>query len=77
MSLDQILEGQKREIQKLKTQHKNTKDDNLFLKSQVKEAMKHNKLIEVAVDKTNKQCDALSQFPGAYCGESGGVFGLY
>jgi len=51
--LDKILDGQKREFQKLKTKEKNTNDDNKFLKSQVKEAMKHNKLLEVALNKTD------------------------
>lgn len=60
--LDQFLEGQKREVQKLKTQKLNTQDDNRFLKQQVKDAMKHNKLLEVANNKTERQCDALRQF---------------
>lgn len=38
--LDQILEVQKREVQKLKTSKANTLSDNKFIKSQVKDAMK-------------------------------------
>jgi hypothetical protein len=54
LGLDQILEGQKREVQKLKTSKANTLSDNKFIKSQVKDAMKHNKLLEVAFNKTNR-----------------------
>ena len=60
--LDQILEGQKREVQKLKTSKANTLSDNKFIKSQVKDAMKHNKLLEVAFNKTNRQSEAIRQF---------------
>ena len=56
------LEGQKREVQKLKTQKANTVSDNKFIKSQVKDAMKHNKLLEVAHNKTLKQSEAIRQF---------------
>ena len=62
IELDKILEGQKKEVQKLKTQKLNTRDDNKFLKTQVKDAMKHNKLLEVAHKKTSKQCNALKHF---------------
>ena len=37
-------------------------DDNKFLKNQVKDAMKHNKLLEVALNKTNKQTNAIKEF---------------
>lgn len=60
--LDQILEGQKREVQKLKTSKANTLSDNKFIKEQVKDAMKHNKLLEVALNKTNRQSDAIRHF---------------
>ena len=60
--LDSILEGQKREVQKLKTNRINTISDNKFIKQQVKDAIKHNKLLEVALNKTQKQSDALRQF---------------
>jgi hypothetical protein len=40
----------------------NTKDDNKFLRNQVKDAMKHNKLLEVAENKTKKQCQAIKLF---------------
>ena len=36
--------------------------DNKFIKSQVKDAMKHNKLLEVALNKMNRQSDAIRQF---------------
>lgn len=37
-------------------------DDNKFLKNQVKDAMKHNKLLEVALNKTDKQTNAIKEF---------------
>lgn len=37
-------------------------DDNKFLKNQVKDAMKHNKLLEVALNKTNKQTNSIKEF---------------
>lgn len=37
-------------------------DDNKFLRNQVKDAMKHNKLLEVAENKTKKQCDSIRTF---------------
>jgi len=40
----------------------NTLDDNKFLKIQVKDAMKHNKLLDVALNKTNRQSDAIKEF---------------
>jgi len=49
-------------VQKLKTSTKNTKDDNVFMKTQVKDSMKHNKLLEVALKKTEKQTGALKEF---------------
>jgi len=46
----------------LKTQTKNTKEDNKFMKDQVKDGMRHNKLLEVALNKTEKQSKALREF---------------
>jgi hypothetical protein len=40
----------------------NTLDDNKFLKIQVKDAMKHNKLLDVALNKTNRQSDSIREF---------------
>ena len=37
-------------------------DDNKFLRNQVKDAMKHNKLLEVAENKTKKQCESIRTF---------------
>ena len=62
IKLDSILDEQKREFQKLKNRKNNLVDDNEFLKVQCKEAMKHNKLLEVGLTKTKKQSDALSEF---------------
>ena len=54
LELDKILEGQKKELQKKSTEHKSHKSDNQFIRSQVKDAMRHNKLLEVALVKTTK-----------------------
>ena len=50
--LDAILEGQKRELQKMKNRQSNLKEDRKFLRDQVKDAKKNNKLLEVALKKT-------------------------
>ena len=74
--LNTILEGQKREVQKLKSAKANTSDDNKFLKNQVKDAMKHNKLLEVAHNKTQRQCDAIRTFLKANKKEPGATSAL-
>ena len=40
----------------------NTESDNKFLREEVKENMKQNKLLDVALQKTEKQKDALREF---------------
>lgn len=60
--LDSILENQKRELQKFKSRDYNLNEDRSFLETQIKEAMKHNKLMKVAVEKTNDQSRALKEF---------------
>jgi hypothetical protein len=62
MALDKMLDIQKREFQKLKTKEKNINDDISFLTQQTKAAMKHNKLLEVALDKTVSQTSSLYEF---------------
>lgn len=62
IKLDSILETQKREVQKLKSKELNIIEDRKFLKDQTKEAMKHNKLLEVALKKTNEQNRLLREF---------------
>lgn len=62
IKLDQILETQKREVQKHKSRELNLVEDRRFLKGQIKDAMKHNKLLEVAVKKTNETNIALREF---------------
>ena len=49
MSLDSILQSQKREVKALTDQECNTESDNRFLREEVKEGMKQNKLLDVAV----------------------------
>lgn len=60
--LNKILESQKVEFQKLKSKQKNVKDDNVYLKDQVKDAMRNNRLLEVALNKANSQTSALAEF---------------
>jgi hypothetical protein len=60
--LDNILDEQKREFHKLKTKQTSLKDDNKYLKIQCKDAMRQNKMLEVALTKTKKQTDALAEF---------------
>lgn len=49
VSLDSILEYQKREVDELKSYQRNTEADTKFLREEVKESMKQNKLLDVAV----------------------------
>lgn len=60
--LDAILEGQKRELQKMKNRQSNLKEDRKFLRDQVKDAKKNNKLLEVALKKTEDQNSLLKKF---------------
>ena len=62
MSLDSILQSQKREVKALTDQENNTESDNRFLREEVKENMKQNKLLDVAVQKTERQKDSLKEF---------------
>ena len=62
LEFDKILEGQKKDYQRVKTSAAITKGDNAFIRGQVKDALRHNKLLEVAVNKTNRQSEAIRKF---------------
>lgn len=62
LEFDKILESQKKEYQRVKTSAAITKGDNTFIRGQVKDALRHNKLLEVAVNKTNRQSEAIRVF---------------
>ncbi|CDW90797.1 UNKNOWN [Stylonychia lemnae] len=62
INLDRILEIQKREVQKLKSKELNINEDRKFLKEQTKDAMKHNKLLQVALKKTTQQNKLIREF---------------
>ena len=49
IEFDKILEVQKKDYQRVKTSVAITKGDNTFIRTQVKDAMRHNKLLELAV----------------------------
>jgi hypothetical protein len=51
--LNDILESQKIDYQKLKSKQRNIKDDNKYLKNQVKDSMRNNRLLSVALNKAN------------------------
>jgi chromosome segregation ATPase len=62
LKLDQILENQKKELQKLKSRDLNLVEDRKFLRGQIKDAMKHNKLLQVAVKKTKQTNKSIREF---------------
>lgn len=62
IQLDKHLENQKKEFQNLKNKTTEAKNDNVYLRKEVKDAMKNNKLLEVAFNKTKAQSAALREF---------------
>ena len=46
----------------MKSRELNTNEDRRFLKEQTKDAMKHNKLLQVAIKKTNEQNALIKKF---------------
>jgi len=62
VKLDAILENQKKEVQKLKSREININEDRKFLRDQTKEAMKNNKLLQVAYKQTQEQNKVLREF---------------
>ena len=62
LKLNQILELQKREIQKSKNRQTQSSKDQQYLYAQLKEARKQKKLMQVGIKRTTAQNDKISNF---------------
>ena len=60
--IDHIMETQKKDMHKYTNRKQNLGEDRKFLKDQVKEAMRHNKLMQIAVLKTKDVNSQLKEF---------------
>lgn len=60
--LDEVIERQTREIRKFEMREVRVNEDRKFLREQTKDAMKQNKVMQVALKKTEESNKAIKEF---------------